>query len=492
MVHKGAHEAPLLQRALKSESNQKFSACVAVQGRQQAVTGSNDGIVTLWALTSATRPGTTRLTFHKGPVTCVTGSSSGNFVASASTDGTAAVWRNQCGKQVPAVFKVHFSPVRACDISYDERLLLTASDDKTVKISLLLDRGSTTSFTGHTNWVRSAVFSPSAAFIASGGDDKTVRIWNVEHRAPVCVWHDHQDKVACVRFDQKASAVVACSWDSTINIWDPRSQVLRQHYKNAHGNSLITQVAFHPTKDLLLSSSVDRSLRIWDLRAGRLQCTIYGHALPVHGCCWESSGCYFMSCDNNFVHIHELRDHVPAGAEVHCDNNPVDDKEHNVSLNQARWWRPETQRASSLALSSTRTSKQSPSNRRPRSASPEWRKSRSPPSACAPEYFVSTKGVSAVGFDHVAPLEPHESSSHATSTGTHGSCVQESKKPTIQMTPQLSEALARYMEGMVSQMDALTRSLQGLETRLSTTEADVSDVVNQVLTRCQNTEAGTR
>ena len=34
------------------------------------------------------------------------------------------------------------------------------------------------SFTGHTNWVRSAKFSPDGKLIATCSDDKSVRIWD--------------------------------------------------------------------------------------------------------------------------------------------------------------------------------------------------------------------------------------------------------------------------------------------------------------------------
>lgn len=52
--------------------------------------------------------------------------------------------------------KVHFSPVRCCDLSADERLLLTSSDDKTVKLSSVKERRFMASYLGHANWVRSA------------------------------------------------------------------------------------------------------------------------------------------------------------------------------------------------------------------------------------------------------------------------------------------------------------------------------------------------
>lgn len=233
---------------------------------------------------------------HKGPVTCIRATA--DLVVSASVDKSVVVWHHQ---KAPSSFKVHFKPVRACDFAGD-RFVLSASDDKLVKVSSLLNK-SVSSYVGHTHWVRSAAFSPDATSIVSGSDDRTVRVWDVDTRQQVRMWCQHTDTVRCVRFNSKANVVVTCSEDSTINIWDVRAEVLRQHYNQAHGHSPIVHVALHPTRDLVLSASADSTLRLWDLRAGRLQYTVHGHQGPVHACEWVDTGEQFVSCDDRSLHV---------------------------------------------------------------------------------------------------------------------------------------------------------------------------------------------
>eukprot|EP00438_Fugacium_kawagutii_P022294 Skav233974 [mRNA] locus=scaffold1008:644811:649248:+ [translate_table: standard] len=131
--------------------------------------------------------------------------------------------------------KLHFSPVRCCDLSLDERLLLTASDDKTLKLSSVPERRFLTSYLGHSNWVRAASLSASAQNIVSGGDDKTVRLWDVERKSSVQTFYDSASSITCTKFGMDDSILVASAWDSSINIWDVRSFQLRQHYGRAHG-----------------------------------------------------------------------------------------------------------------------------------------------------------------------------------------------------------------------------------------------------------------
>ena len=72
-----------------------------------------------------------------------------------------------------------------------------------------------------------------------------------------------------------------------------RSNQLIQHY-SAHGGA-ITNVSFHPSGNFLLSSSLDGTLKIWDLREGQLFYTLHGHEGAVLNCCFSPAGDFFAS-----------------------------------------------------------------------------------------------------------------------------------------------------------------------------------------------------
>ena len=76
--------------------------------------------------------------------------------------------------------KAHAGAVRSVDFSFNGDLLLSAGDDKCVKLWGLPSRRFWKSLQGHANWVRSASFSPDGTQIVSASDDKTVKLWDVD------------------------------------------------------------------------------------------------------------------------------------------------------------------------------------------------------------------------------------------------------------------------------------------------------------------------
>ena len=91
------------------------------------------------------------------------------------------------------VIKGHTGPVRSVKFSSDGKHLITASDDKLLKIWSLPSRKFLCSLSGHSNWVRYANFSPDTKLAVSGGEDKLVKIWDVETRQNTYTFHDHNE-----------------------------------------------------------------------------------------------------------------------------------------------------------------------------------------------------------------------------------------------------------------------------------------------------------
>lgn len=81
--------------------------------------------------------------------------------------------------------------MRTVSFSSDDDKMITASDDKSVKIWSTQRQRFLFSLNGHLNWVRTAVFSPDSRLAVSGSDDKTVKLWDINSKNCVKTYWDH-------------------------------------------------------------------------------------------------------------------------------------------------------------------------------------------------------------------------------------------------------------------------------------------------------------
>jgi len=150
-----------------------------------------------------------------------------------------------------------------------------------------------TSICAHNNWVRSTCFSPDSRIILSGSEDKSVKLWDFTTRKELLKFTDHTDTVRSCVFHPDGTSIASGSADTKIKLWDLRSKRLLQHY-DAHDEQ-VNKVSFHPSGLYLLSASNDSTIKVWDVRQGTILYTLYGHEGGVSAVDFSPCGDYFAS-----------------------------------------------------------------------------------------------------------------------------------------------------------------------------------------------------
>ncbi len=114
------------------------------------------------------------LTGHKGMVFDCAISPDGAWILSASEDKTLKIWDASTGID-QMTFSGHTNSIRACAISPDGRWIVSGSLDQTLKVWDALNGKEKFTLRGHTASVTACVISPNGRWIVSASNDKTLK-----------------------------------------------------------------------------------------------------------------------------------------------------------------------------------------------------------------------------------------------------------------------------------------------------------------------------
>ncbi|KAF8604757.1 WD40 repeat-like protein [Ceratobasidium sp. AG-I] len=80
---------------------------------------------------------------------------------------------------------------------------------------------------------------------------------------------DHTSSITSVAYSHDGTRIVSSSYDKTIRIWDARTGQMVGKPLEGHTSS-VTSVAYLHDGTRIVSGSEDKSIRIWDARTGRM------------------------------------------------------------------------------------------------------------------------------------------------------------------------------------------------------------------------------
>ncbi|APR75292.1 High-affnity carbon uptake protein Hat/HatR [Minicystis rosea] len=121
-------------------------------------------------------------------------------------------------------FRGHEGPVASVAVTPDEKHIVTASWDKTVRVWSVddADKRPPIVLKGHEGRLRSAMLSPDGRRIVTASMDKTARIWNTDgsNAEDPIVLKGHEAPLSSAKFSPDGRHVVTTSYDGTARIWN--------------------------------------------------------------------------------------------------------------------------------------------------------------------------------------------------------------------------------------------------------------------------------
>jgi WD40 repeat protein len=138
-------------------------------------------------------------------------------VVSAENDGVLYIASLHEGRPVDRLTG-HTGPVNCLASADDGRLLLSASDDATIRVWDTRTWRVIATLEGHNGYVREVAGRGMVA--VSGGEDGTLRVWDLEHETCRGVFKDHGASVDHVTISPDGRRAASASRTNQVLLWD--------------------------------------------------------------------------------------------------------------------------------------------------------------------------------------------------------------------------------------------------------------------------------
>lgn len=209
----------------------------SVAGAQKMLTASRDTTVKLWDLETGFCDNT--FSDHNDWVRCLAvRQSNGAIWASSGNDQTIYVYESATKRKI-AEMRGHDHVVETIAFITEEPLKIPGRPNKHLE--------------------------DARDYLASGSRDRTVRLWKISEATCLATFKAHENWVRGVLIHPSGNYILSCSDDKSIRVFDIKNNRCLRTLEDAH-NHFVTSLAMHHTLPILVSTSVDQTVRCWQLQ----------------------------------------------------------------------------------------------------------------------------------------------------------------------------------------------------------------------------------
>jgi WD40 repeat protein len=177
----------------------------------------------------------------------------------------------------------HLNEVTSCCFSPDDKKIVSASQDGTVKIWNSINGDEITTLKGNIGGITVCAISSTGKYIICGSDNSLLKIWDEEAGKELFILKGHQGRITSCAFSYNEKYIISGSSDHTLKIWDSKTGNELFTLKG-HSDS-VNFCTFSDNDQLIISGSTDCTLKIWDSKSGKelKSIKLIGQTIKVSG-----------------------------------------------------------------------------------------------------------------------------------------------------------------------------------------------------------------
>ncbi len=299
------------------------------------LTGGPNSAIVLWNAVTGEQIRT--FVGHQESIHAAVFSNDSRHIVTGGQDGTVRLWEVDSGDLVHT-FMGHNGPISSVSISQDGRFILSAgggsamrdgtmivnAGDRTVRLWDIETKEQIKLFQGPEN-ANSVAFSPDEKLVVAGfgtqvfGEEFIAILWDLESGNEMQRFDGHSQSVSNVAFSPDGQFIVTGSQDRRVKLWDLANGEEIRTFSGHEGG--ITSLNFSPNGQFLLTSSFDDTARLWDVETGDEIKRFAGHTNGVTEADFSPDVRHVITCSSDkTVRIWSVQDHnsrvIDHGASV--------------------------------------------------------------------------------------------------------------------------------------------------------------------------------